>query len=129
MTNNYENSYASISEEADINYLNSLPFGTELMVAERIVCSANKYTLGDDDPIILLGVRHCCLYMNDHFGDLFCLGCNLDDYHEVQGFVTNRHRFVDRQEAWKIALSQRQIIRRVGGDTSKGGTLYSENLY
>lgn len=129
MGNDYANLYASISEDEEAKYLNTLPFGTELMVAERIVCSANKYTLGDDDPIILLGVRHCCPLMNDHFGDLFCSGFNLDDYHEVQGFVTNRHRFVDRQEAWKIALSQRQIIRMVGGDSSKGGTLYSENLY
>ena len=46
-----------------------------------------------------------------------------------QGFVTSKGRFVGRQEAWKIAVDQKQIVRRVGGDDSDGGTLYSENLY
>ena len=48
---------------------------------------------------------------------------------EVQGFLTNKHRFVDRKEAWKIAVEQNQIIRRCGNDTKDGGTLWSENLY
>lgn len=48
---------------------------------------------------------------------------------EIQGFLTSKYRFVNRQEAWVIAAEQRQIVRRVGGDTSNGGTLYSENLY
>lgn len=48
---------------------------------------------------------------------------------EIQGFLTSRHRFVDRFEAWKIAVEQKQIVRRVGGDTIDGGKLFSENLY
>lgn len=48
---------------------------------------------------------------------------------EIQGFLTSKYRFVDRYEAWKIALEQRQIVRRVGGDTENGGKLFSENLY
>ena len=126
MGNDYANMYASIREVEDSKYLNSLPIGIELNVSERIVCSANKY--GD---LVVAGVRHACGVMSgihrafdDRHTDL-----SEDFGDEVQGFVTNRHRFVDRQEAWKIAVSQRQIIRRVGGDASKGGTLYSENLY
>lgn len=48
---------------------------------------------------------------------------------EIQGFLTSKHRFVDRYEAWKIAVEQNQIVRRCGGDTMNGGKLFSENLY
>ena len=41
--------------------------------------------------------------------------------------MTSKHRFVDRYEAWKIALEQRQIVRLVGGNEKE--KLYSENLY
>lgn len=45
---------------------------------------------------------------------------------EVQGFYTNRQRFVDRKEAFVIAHENGQVRRRVGGDKEK---LFSENLY
>lgn len=48
---------------------------------------------------------------------------------EIEGFLTSKYRFVNRQEAWKIAVEQNQIVRRCGNDTEHGGTLYSENLY
>lgn len=49
---------------------------------------------------------------------------------EVQGFLTSKHRFVTREEAWIIAREQNQIVRRCGGDMYKGvGRLFSENLY
>ena len=38
-------------------------------------------------------------------------------------------RFYNKREAWVIADMNGQIIRRCGGDTEDGGTLYSENLY
>lgn len=44
---------------------------------------------------------------------------------KTQGFVTSEGRFVDREEAWKIAEIANQIIRQSGGK----GTLYSEDLY
>ncbi|EQA7786777.1 hypothetical protein ACX818_001371 [Acinetobacter baumannii] len=57
----------------------------------------------------------------------------LRDFHqhkEVQGFITNKYRFVTREEAWIIAEQQNQILCRVGGDMKDGvGRLYSENLY
>jgi hypothetical protein len=44
---------------------------------------------------------------------------------KVQGFLTSHNRFVDRREAWLIALEAEQIVRDVGSSD----TLYSENLY
>jgi hypothetical protein len=46
-----------------------------------------------------------------------------------QGFVTDKGRYVDRNEGWKIAEAAGQIIARCGGDTTDGGTLYSENVW
>lgn len=92
-------------------------------IPERIVCAANKY--GD---LVITGVRHGCDAMCDSI-DEFLNNGNLHQSLEVQGFVTNKYRFVDRIEAWKIAEANNQILRRVGGDSTNGGTLYSENLY
>lgn len=47
----------------------------------------------------------------------------------TQGFIDTWGNFHTRTEAWKIAESHGQIIKRVGGDDTDGGTLYSENLY
>ena len=107
-------------------YLDNLPSGCDYVPPERIVSAANNYGV-----VILIGVRHgsedmYSLWDNvlEHDGAFF-------DNHgrEEQGFITSKHRFVTRQEAWKIAVEQKQIVRRVGGDDSDGGTLYSENLY
>ena len=46
-----------------------------------------------------------------------------------EGFVDQHGRFYGRREAYRIAASNGQIRRRVGGDATDGGTLYSENLY
>ena len=43
----------------------------------------------------------------------------------IQGFLTSKNRFVDRQEAWNIAKQADQIIKVSGGE----GTLYSEDLW
>jgi hypothetical protein len=48
------------------------------------------------------------------------------DQASPQGFVTNTGRFVEREEAWDIAMAADQIIKRVGGDE---GRLFSENLW
>lgn len=117
-------------------WLSVLPYGAYYDPPERIVCAANKYCEDGAEDITLLGVRHCCSYMNDHYDDLFYYGVNLDGFNvtEVQGFITNKGRFVDRKEAWKIALEQRQIVRLVGSQTSSSiydpdTELFSENLY
>lgn len=104
-------------------YLKSLPFGSDFDPLERIVCAANKY----DHDIIILGVRHGCDAMSDVF-EYYDENCPYFlTESEIQGFMTSKHRFVDRYEAWKIALEQRQIVRLVGGNEKE--KLYSENLY
>lgn len=45
----------------------------------------------------------------------------------VQGFIDQYGQFMDRKEAWKVALEANQIIRVCGGNEE--GLLYSENLY
>ena len=111
-------------------YLDNLPSGSDYDPPERIVCAANYYQAGN---VIICGVRHGSLDMYslfDHAEDVceFSFKDTLSDK-EQQGFITSKYRFVDRKEAWKIAVEQKQIVRRVGGDDSDGGTLYSENLY
>lgn len=110
----------------DAEYLSSLPDGSEYDPPERILCAANRYGY-----VILVGVRHGCDFMSNILHKFKDVHCYLDeDCDKVeQGFITSKGRYVSRQEAWKIALDQRQIVRRVGGDTTNGGTLYSENLY
>jgi len=92
---------------------------------ERIVCAANQ----DQYGYIVLGVRHHDPLMNENIRAAHgCYNPIIGDFEE-QGFITNRGRFVDRQEAWQIAVREGQILHRAGGDDAEGGTLYSENLY
>ncbi|MFM0503942.1 hypothetical protein [Paraburkholderia caffeinilytica] len=83
----------------------------------RIVCAANKKCFTGE---IVLGIRHWDAFMHklDTEGDPV-----------EQGFIDNRGNFLSRIDAWKVAEAAGQIIRRVGGDDTNGGTLYSENLY
>jgi|SRR6478609_3084701 len=87
-------------------------------VPERIVCAAHRL-----NGYIVIGLRHCDENtVRDAPSKTYLMDAE-------QGFITNRRRFVDRQEAFQIAVREQQIKRRVGGDNSNGGTLYSENLY
>ncbi len=88
---------------------------------KRIVCAANKSRTG----LIVCGVRHYDEIMHSVIEGQ---GWSHDHCME-QGFIDNRGSFLSRKEAWAIALAAGQVIRRVGGDQSGGGTLYSENLY
>ncbi len=87
-----------------------------------IVCAANKYPSGR----IVLGVRHFDSLMHSVLRDSDFIS---PGRFEVQGFVDNKGEFLTRTEAWQVALEAGQIMRRCGGDTAEGGTLYSENLY
>ena len=87
------------------------------MTIHRIVCAANRKRFTGE---IVLGIRHWDAFMRH----LETEGDPVD-----QGFIDNHGNFLSRTEAWKVAETAGQIIRRVGGDDSNGGTLYSENLY
>lgn len=106
--------------------IDNLPNGSEYSPPERIVSACNRH-----GETLLVGVRHGSEDMYSLWDNVLEFDSSFFDNHgnQEQGFITSKYRFVDRQEAWKIAVEQQQIVRRVGGDTSQGGTLYSENLY
>jgi hypothetical protein len=89
---------------------------------EIIICAAIKLPTGK----IYYGHRHChCL---DAMNGELSWTMNRQQIMQVEkkeGFITSQNRFVDREEAWKIAEENNQIIQQSGGK----GTLYSEDLY
>lgn len=77
-----------------------------------------------DRGIVVLGHRHGqCIWTTASLTGLrTCTnGEDCTGEHE-QGFLTNTNRFVDRQEAAKIAFAAGQIEKEIQ-------TLYSEDLY
>ena len=89
---------------------------------QRIICAAMRCRKTGK---VICSVRHW-----DEFCRMaFDTKDQAIDFDDEQGFVDNRYTFLTREEAWQVALEAGQIIRRVGGDTMNGGTLYSENLY
>lgn len=94
----------------------------------RVVCAANMEP-GTEE--IILGARHWDMSMRYAF-DVWKEANQVQTkamLFSKQGFIDQHGVFMDRQEAWKVAEAAGQIIRRVGGDTLDGGTLFSENLY
>lgn len=82
---------------------------------EVIVAAANRH----EDGTVVVGVRHFDDFMHGIIQQLD------KDHKWEQGFVTSTYRFVDREEAWKIAENAKQIVHYC----STPGTLFSENLY
>jgi len=68
---------------------------------------------------VYTGKRHC---------DCFAVARAAGEHsprHEVQGFVTDDGRFVDRKEAARIAIASKQIV----ATKFKDDELFSEDLY
>jgi len=85
---------------------------------------------------VVCGRRHnnCYQTITDLTGDcntyLKSLGLTDNDYRDQQGFITSLDRFVDRKEAWKIAVENNQVV--IGVEATENGEdsiLISENLY
>jgi hypothetical protein len=74
-----------------------------------------------DVGIVFSGFRHinCICQMYAITGKR-----NSEVGNSIQGFLTNKNKFVDRQEGAEIALVSRQIDR-----LQYGSMLYSEDLY
>ena len=91
-------------------------------VNEFIVCAANR---DPDTMVVYPCVRHGCeifwglIDAQWPDGTKNCIAFD-------QGFLTNKYRFVDREEGYEIAVTQNQI-RNLCPTGSK--TLYSEMLY
>jgi len=103
------------------------------MKQHRIVCAAERFDVGSRstpllDPIVVCCIRHNDMLLNNV---LFATKpmLNMQNIKSESGFVDNRGNFLTRTEAWKVAEAASQILYRVGGDETDGGTLYSENLY
>lgn len=97
---------------------------------EKVLCAACKFLLGGEE-IITTGYRHDqAIAVGDKYFWNWKTYSKLEDYFdythfrmtEVQGFLTTQNRFVDREEAAKIAYSAGQIA-------SPKTKLYSEDLY
>jgi len=85
----------------------------------RVVCAALMY--GENE--LICAPRH--------FDETCHRLLSKVDYYQgkapIQGFVDQYGQFMNRKEAWKVALEANQIIRICGGNEE--GVLYSENLY
>lgn len=105
---------------------------------EKILCAANWYKelpliinsipsellrpVNCDSGVVFCGHRHPhCLYQM-----VVMTGkAQHEAGEEIQGFLTNKNRFVDRKEAAIIALSSGQIAKL----NFSSDSLYSEDLY
>ena len=93
-----------------------------------IICSAiyvlnNRVYKGQPrnikEGIVITGRRH-----SDCYNTLICLDYDMiKNYEDIQGFLTSNNRFVDRKEAYRIALESGQIEER------EHELLISEDLY
>lgn len=104
-------------------------------IQERIVCSACQVfvdkrdgTNEDGSEIIheVYGVRHYDSFMHKQLDELE-KRYKYPLLNWEQGFLTNKGRFVGREEAMKIAKAQNQVIRLSGSPNSD--ILFSEDLY
>lgn len=96
----------------------------ELSPHARIAGVANQMY----DGTVICGGRHGDHVMNKQM-DLFFASkpkCTELNTHVGQGFIDQWGNFLDRRQAFKIALFQDQIKFRCGGDNEE---LYSENLH
>lgn len=103
---------------------------------ERIICSANHYLDGKEhihSPVniktgfVVCGHRHhnCISTFAQMVGFPYSDESQKLQNTEIQGFLTNKNRFVDRLEGAEIALKAGQIDKPV---ISKIG-LFSEDIY
>lgn len=78
-----------------------------------------------DKGVVVSGWRHGnCIYQMVAITGLRSVPSEAGE--EVQGFLTNKNRFVDREEGYDIAEAAEQLNERPRGG---GRTLYSEDLY
>ena len=87
-------------------------------VMRRVVCAA---VLVNDHTIC--SARHFDSVMRAQIG---AINEPYSAANVKQGFIDQHGEFLTREDAWIVAKTAGQIIRRVGGDS---GRLFSENLY
>lgn len=88
---------------------------------ELIVCSAAQ---NPDTLEVYLSLRHGDDYFWKHHDDQYKK--DMSCMHYIQGFITNKKRFVTREEAYIIASNNNQIRRLCPTGSNR---LYSEMMY
>lgn len=99
----------------------------------RIVCAANIIHITHLEGVkldiprmhIVTGARHFDTIMHNQLDLLKESGAQWTHTIREQGFIDQRGKYITREDAWRIAEANGQIIDHV----SSPGTLYSENLY
>jgi hypothetical protein len=104
---------------------------------EYIVCAAIWFDDGKIHPhqpinidigIVHMGHRHCNCFAS--IGGLVKDRLEMGIHEKEQGFLTSYNRFVTREEAAEIALSQDQFASdEEREEVKKSKYLYSENIY
>ena len=103
---------------------------------ERILCAAIYYNDNIvyahqpdniDKGFVVCGYRHqnCCMTM-------FIQNKGNNSYLNIEkerGFITNKNRFVDRYEGFKIAKQANQILESSSCYSASEAKLFSEDLY
>lgn len=102
---------------------------------ERIICSAIWYQelttshylpTNVDKGVVVCGHRHVhCIHTMVSLTGKRSVDSECGEY--IQGFLTDKNRFVDRKEALKIAKEKNQIIHNISLDMGIG--LASEDIY
>jgi hypothetical protein len=88
---------------------------------EKIICSAIKFKPSISDYFqIMCGKRHCNI-----FEMMYNLGIEYDKNSHIQGFLTDSSRFLDRQEAYELAVKNGVIPDK----NPFSRILYSEDLW
>lgn len=100
------------------------------MSSERILCAAIHFDDGKEHERQPLNIKRgfvlCGLRHGNCFGSVQNYeALKLRGIEETQGFLTSSGRFVDRKEAWLIAIEQNQIA----SEPTRHGILFSEDLY
>lgn len=117
----------TVSEESELEYILCAAVWYKDLPMKRPEVLDNRgfrpYNI--DRGVVVSGWRHGnCIYQMVAITGLRSIPEEAGE--EVQGFLTNKNRFVDRKEGWNIAEAAGQI-----NDRQRGGsrTLYSEDLY
>ncbi|EKD22635.1 MAG: hypothetical protein ACD_84C00030G0001 [uncultured bacterium] len=90
-----------------------------MFMQKRIVCAAVKHPSGS----MLVGPRHY-----DHIMQRQAMTNRVafNEHECICGFLNQDGEFLTREQAWVVAVSAKQIIRKFTDDE---GRLFSEHLY
>jgi hypothetical protein len=97
---------------------------------EKIICSAIWYKNLNTAHLLPININKGVVICGHHHAHCIYTIHALSDKRQaelgesVQGFLTNKNRFIDRMEALEIAIKANQLIEPVYGDE-----LFSENIY